>query len=424
MLSSPTTSRVAKVNHVGWRHARRPQREMETTMTGTLQIQLLPALAYMLRLAVVAAMLELGVPAAFAQGASDAPTIYRLNPGSNFQQGCFPPCLCPVLEQARVRGTLVLVPTGFDGLFQTFDIADVNWTASVGDSEVRMTGSGTYKVGGEVAVQQQLALDLTVGDAPVQHFDSGLVSGGGQFPDISVTISIHGQVCFDTVLGVDTSPVPAEQIHPYALLPESTFQQGCFRPCLCPVGLPRPISGTFALVDLAQGPLFTEFAVVNVDWLVAPFSGASGSGGIPVSGFGTYRVGGEFAAQQQLGLDLRVGEAALARFDSGLGLGGGDFPRIDIVVSVNGGVCHDIVIDLHALPAGEVTSATRRGPVNSWISVFVNEARERGVRAARPSSGASTGPLWHPDNGHRVGNCMTESPENGSWATSTDYRDP
>jgi hypothetical protein len=39
-------------------------------------------------------------------------------------------------------------------LFQTFDIADVNWTASVGDSELRMTGSGPYKVGGEVAVQQ------------------------------------------------------------------------------------------------------------------------------------------------------------------------------------------------------------------------------------------------------------------------------
>ena len=384
-------------------------------MTGTLQIRFLPALAYMLLLVVVAAMLGLGVPAAFAQGASDAPTIYRLNPGSSFQQGCFPPCLCPVLEQAQVRGTFVLVPTGFDGLFQTFDIADVNWTAAVGDSELRITGSGTYKVGGEVAVQQQLALDLTVGDTPAQHFDSGLVSGGGQFPDISVTISIHGQVCFDTVLGVDASPVPAEQIHPYALLPESTFQQGCFPPCLCPVGVLQPISGTFALVDLAQGPLFTEFAVVNVDWLVAPFSGASGSGGsgsggIPVSGFGTYRVGGEFAAQQQLGLDLRVGEAAQARFDSGLELGGGDFPRIDIAVSVNGGICHDIVIDLHALPADEVTSAIRRGPVNSWIAVFVNEARERGVRAARPAGDASTAPLWHPDNRHRVGNCMTESP--------------
>jgi hypothetical protein len=177
------------------------------------------------------------------------------------------------------------------------------------------------------------------------------------------------------VLGVDISPVPAEQIHPYALLPESTFQQGCFPPCLCPVGVLRPISGTFALVDLAQGPLFTEFAMVNVDWLVAAFSGASGSGGIPVSGFGTYRVGGEFAAQQQLGLDLRVGEAARGRFDSGLGLGGGYFPRIDIVVSVNGGVCHDIVIDLHALPTDEMTSAiaTRTRALLSGTRMWADE---------------------------------------------------
>jgi len=68
-----------------------------------------------------------------------------------------------VLRQAQLRGTFVLVPTGFDGLFQTFDIADVNWAASVGDSDLRITGSGTYKVGGEVALQQQLALDLKVG---------------------------------------------------------------------------------------------------------------------------------------------------------------------------------------------------------------------------------------------------------------------
>jgi len=79
--------------------------------------------------------------------------------------------------------------------------------------------------------------------------------------------------------------------------------------------------------------------------------------------------------------------------DSGLGLGGGDFPRIDIVVSVNGGVCHDIVIDLHALPADEMTSATGRGPVNSWISVFVNEARAGG----KPSCEASSAALWHPE---------------------------
>ena len=46
---------------------------------------------YMLALVLVAATLTLGAGDAGAQVAIDAPTIYRLNPASSFQQGCFPP---------------------------------------------------------------------------------------------------------------------------------------------------------------------------------------------------------------------------------------------------------------------------------------------------------------------------------------------
>jgi hypothetical protein len=304
---------------------------------------------YMLALVLVAVTLTLGADKASAQVAIDAPTIYRLNPVSSFQQGCFPPCLCPIRLGDGVRGTLVLAASGFDGLFNNYTVTDVNWTVTLGDQELRVTGSGTHKVGGEFAVEQQLSLDLQVGDDPVQHFDSGLVPGGGQFPDISVTISIHGQVCFDTVVVVDASPVPTEQIHPYVLLPESTLQRGCFPPCLCPLEVPRPISGTFALVDLGQGPLFTEFAVANVDWVAA-----DGALGIPIRGVGTFRVGGEFAVQQQLSLDLQVGDAEQTHFDSGLVEDGSEFPRIDSMISVHGGVCFDTVIDLHAEPVDGV----------------------------------------------------------------------
>jgi hypothetical protein len=297
---------------------------------------------------VVVGMLVLGVPTAFAQGASDASTLYRLNPKSNFQRGCFAPCMCPMFQSTGVRGTFVLTSTGFDGLFYTYTVTDVNWVVASGDQELRVTGSGTYKVGGEFTVQQELALDLKIGDDPVQHFDSGMVPAGEKLPDISVTISMHGQVCFDTVFFVDASPVPADQIHPYTLVPESTFQQGCFPPCDCPLGMPRPLSGTFALIDLRQGPLFNEFAVVNVYWLVA---GAPDGTGIPVRGFGTYRVGGEFAVQQQLSLDLWVGDEGPTHFDSGLVAGGGEFPRIDVSTSVNGQYCFDTVIDLHARPS-------------------------------------------------------------------------
>ena len=314
-----------------------------------------------LTLSAVAGLLGLGVSQARAQIASHASTIYRLNADSSFQQGCFPPCMCPILLGTEVRGTFVLTPTGLDGPFNTYTVTDVNWTVAYGDREERVTGSGTYKVGGEFSGQQQLVLDLNIGDDPVQHFDSGLVSGGERFPDINVTISMNGQVCYDTVFFVDASPVPPDQIHPYALLPESTFQQGCFAPCLCPLFAPRPLSGTFALVDLRQDPLFTEFAVVGVEWLIA---GAQDTPDTPVRGVGTYRVGGEFAVQQRLRLDVRIDEGELTHFDSGLVVGGGEFPRIDVVASVNGFYCFDQVIDLHAVPAEQTTSA---GPVASLV---------------------------------------------------------
>jgi len=302
----------------------------------------------------ISAGFALAIGEASAQTDATSPTIYRLNAGSGFQQGCFPPCLCPLLQGANVRGTFTFTPKGSDGLFNRYTVDDVTWIVSVGDRELLVTGSGTYTIGGEFAVQQQLVLDLKVGDDPVQHFDSGLAPGSAQFPDINVTISIHGQVCFDTVFLVDASPVPSDQIHPYALLPESTFQRGCFPPCLCALGTEQPISGTFTLVNLGQGPLFVEFAVVNIDWLVI---GPPGSLDTPVHGAGMYRVGGEFAAQQQLSLDLQVDDENPTHFDSGLVVGGGQFPRIDSEISMHGLVCFDTAIDVHALPAAESASA-------------------------------------------------------------------
>ena len=77
------------------------------------QVELVPFVRSTQLAAVTVAMLVLAVPTAVAQGAADASTIYRLKPDSSFQQ----PCLCPVLEQAPIQGTFVLVPTGFDGVF-------------------------------------------------------------------------------------------------------------------------------------------------------------------------------------------------------------------------------------------------------------------------------------------------------------------
>lgn len=140
-------------------------------------------------------------------GSSSGGTIYRLNPDSSFEQGCFPPCLCPVMVDVPVKGTFVLTPTGFDGLFNNYAVDDVRWTVPLDGTNTLVTGKGTYKVGGEVAVQQELSLYLQIDGGTVSHFDSGLVLEQVPFPEINVTVSTNGQVCFDTVFGVSASPV-------------------------------------------------------------------------------------------------------------------------------------------------------------------------------------------------------------------------
>src|SRR6266581_1606835 len=309
-----------------------------------------------------AALLLLGVVAESIPASAQTGTIYRLNDDSTFQQGCFPPCLCPIMIAVPVKGTFVLTPTGFDGLFNTYAVTDVNWLVSIGGSNTTVTGSGTYKIGGEFALEQQLSLDLQVGGDKVQHFDSGLVTGPAPFPVIKATISVNGQVCFDTVFEVSASPVPLDQIHPYCLLEGSTFQRGCFEACDCAIGPLDPIIGTFALVPLDSTPLFREFAVVNVRWLVLDPSDR-----LPVRGFGTYKVGGEFAVQHQLKLLLKVDREDSALFDRGLVPGGGNFPRIDIPISRSGAVCFDTVIDIHAAP---VVISLTKGSLNTSNNFF------------------------------------------------------
>jgi hypothetical protein len=136
-------------------------------------------------------------------------TIYRLNQDSTFQQGCFAPCECPVMLGSAVKGTFVLTPTGFDGQFNTYAVSNVQWAVAMESTNKLYTGQGTYKVGGG---QQELSLYLQEDGGTVQHFDSGLVQQSAPFPDLKVTISIHGQVCFDTVFGVSASPVHLKMI--------------------------------------------------------------------------------------------------------------------------------------------------------------------------------------------------------------------
>jgi len=85
-------------------------------------------------------------------------------------------------------------------------VNDVQWSVDLGGQTVPITGSGHYRIGGEVALTQQLTLDLQVAGGPVEHFDSGIVAGSS-FPVIDIPISVSGASCFNTMINVHAQPL-------------------------------------------------------------------------------------------------------------------------------------------------------------------------------------------------------------------------
>lgn len=141
-----------------------------------------------------------------AAAQTETPRLYVLKAGSTFSTGCFGPCACPVIQQP-MQGTFRLLKASDDPLFTNYTVLDVRWTLPNATQSVPITGSGTYRVGGEFAVQHQMTLDLSVAGGAGQHFDSGLVLGGGAFPDIDIMLSLHREMaCVDTVLHVIATP--------------------------------------------------------------------------------------------------------------------------------------------------------------------------------------------------------------------------
>jgi hypothetical protein len=86
---------------------------------------------------------------------------YRLAPESAYEEGCFAPCLCPVMMRSGVSGTFVAVLLEPDGSYRVFAIQQVRW--SVPDPRLLVRGSGTYRIDAAGLVQR-LELDLQVGE--------------------------------------------------------------------------------------------------------------------------------------------------------------------------------------------------------------------------------------------------------------------
>jgi hypothetical protein len=91
-------------------------------------------------------------------------------------------------------------------LFQQYAAVKINWLAAPPPASISVEGAGFYKIGGEVAAQQEMSLELSVGGGPLTHFDSGLVQTDVTFPLIDVTVSMNGEQCADTVMVLKAAP--------------------------------------------------------------------------------------------------------------------------------------------------------------------------------------------------------------------------
>src|SRR5262245_23651971 len=133
---------------------------------------------------------------------------YALQKNSAYQDGCFAPCMCPMLVQAPLRGKFSLIPIGTENGYDVFAVMDAQWLVTLWDgSTVLARGSGTYRSSTAYRLQR-LEMDLLVADRPLEHYDSGLVPIRVPLPQINVTISMNGQYCHDTVFTLDAGPTP------------------------------------------------------------------------------------------------------------------------------------------------------------------------------------------------------------------------
>ena len=307
-------------------------------------------------LMVLALLLFLPAGLALAQTtiSSTPDQIYRLTTKSGFEEGCFDPCLCFAHFSDALIGTWRMAPGALDPRFRVYNITDVNWFLP--GLDLRVTGKGTYRIGGEFALMHQLALDLVVGDRPVQHFDSGLVLGGAEFPEINLTISINNMVCHDTVFHVSAAPVLLREIVPYSLQ-GSSYNEGCYGPCDCAI-VSRPLIGRFGLLTLRATDTGIDYAVLDIRWAVRDANTPTVSSASTVNGYGVYLTRAATAVDaagstQRMILDLIEGGKGPTRFDSGLvplGAPGDErFPlRVDIDVAEHGFACYDNVYSIHA----------------------------------------------------------------------------
>jgi hypothetical protein len=146
-----------------------------------------------------------------ARSNAQASVFYRLDAGSDFfHEFCVGGCACPYhAVNAPLTGAFTLTFVESDPLFDHYVVTGLSWVADVPTGFTRISGGGTYRIGGEVAVQQQLQLDLMSNDGTAVSLDSGLVGidADHPFPQIAITLVTMPTVCTQLTLTFVASPV-------------------------------------------------------------------------------------------------------------------------------------------------------------------------------------------------------------------------
>ncbi len=125
--------------------------------------------------------------------------------------------------------------------FVNYWVDDVRWRVPDIGPGIVVFGAGFYRRH-LVTHEHQLVLDLSFGNGPDQHFDSGLVPGSGAEDVINIDISLHGEFCFDSVFRVRarlrTTGVPGGGVpisarafpNPFGVTTEIAFSTGAEGP--------------------------------------------------------------------------------------------------------------------------------------------------------------------------------------------------
>ena len=302
---------------------------------------------------------------------TDCETVYRLTEKASYQDGCFPPCLCPILTTGRIRGAFVMGPPVSSNGIVSRDVYNLGWFVTLDNAEIEVYGSGVYRAtSGPSPRVHALDLDLSIDGGETQHFYSGWVPVETNDASIDIPISVNGQFCHDTVIAVSAEPVvPASMLH-FDLAEESTYQEGCFAPCDCPLEQPRRLDGSLSLVEILDHGTYVEYAVPHARFFAR--SSTAGGHDVALKGFGRYTLIQGFAGPAHV-LELRLmsdgGEVQL--FDSSEFNTDPTFPlEFEITVDTNDQICFDTVLSLRAVWSGPIVFVDdfECGDTSGWWS--------------------------------------------------------